>query len=320
MTESEALPPTDNLEIMLSLNQLRMYLEVVRTGSVRDAADALVISQPAVSAALAGLQREIGAPLVARSGRGIVLTEAGEAVAVYGRKIFAMIDEATQYARQVTKADSRRLRIAAVTTAAEYLAPDLLRRFREREPEVEVELEVGNHTRVWDRLGHWEVDLVLAGRPPAGSPFRTVATRAHELVVIAPALCEFDATSLAAAVWLVRESGSGTRAATEDLLGQLGFDPPRLTINSNGAIQACVRAGLGVSLASRDAVEGELRAGSLQAIPTSLTPLARNWHLVTATDRDVPAPARRFLEFAAQSAAFALQREIVDLDVVAAES
>jgi DNA-binding transcriptional LysR family regulator len=296
---------------MLSLNQLRMYLEVVRTGSVREAAEALVISQPAVSAALAGLQREIGAPLVARSGRGIVLTEAGEAVAVYGRKIFALIDEAAQYARQVTKADLRRLRIAAVTTAAEYLAPDLLRRFREREPDVEVELEVGNHMRVWDRLGHWEVDLVLAGRPPAGSPFRTVATRAHELVVIAPAERRFDATSLAQAVWLVRETGSGTRAATEDLLGHLGIDPPRLTINSNGAIQACVRAGLGVSLASRDAVENELRAGSLQTVATPLTPLARAWHLVTATDRDVPNSAARFLAFVADTASFSLHREPV---------
>lgn len=297
---------------MLSLNQLRMYLEVVRTGSVREAAEVLVISQPAVSAALAGLQREIGAPLVARSGRGIVLTEAGEAVAIYGRKIFAMIEEAMQYARQVTKDDSRRLRIAAVTTAAEYLAPDLLRRFREREPDVEVELEVGNHARVWDRLSHWEVDLVLAGRPPAGSPFRTVATRAHELVVIAPAAREFDPAVLASATWLVRESGSGTRAATEELLGLLGIDPPRQTINSNGAIQACVRAGLGVSLASRDAVESELRSGSLQTIATPLTPLARNWHLVTATDRAVPTPARRFLDFVTESAAFALQRELVE--------
>lgn len=292
-----------------------MYLEVVRTGSVREAAEALVISQPAVSAALAGLQREIGAPLVARSGRGIVLTEAGETVAVFGRKIFALIDEATQRARQLTKADTRRLRIAAVTTAAEYLAPDLLRRFREHEPDVEVELEVGNHTRVWDRLGHWEVDLVLAGRPPSGLPFRTAATRAHELVVIAPAERPFDEMALASAVWLVREPGSGTRAATEDLLALLGIDPPRLTINSNGAIQACVRAGLGVSLASRDAVEKELRAGTLATVPTSLTPLARNWHLVTATDREVPSAAARFLAFALDSGAFALQRENGVLDV-----
>ncbi len=289
---------------MLSLNQLRMFLEIARTGSVREAADVLVVSQPAVSAALAGLQREVGVPLVARNGRGLVLTGAGQELAVYGRRIFALMAEGTLRARQAAKSQPRRLRIAAVTTAAEYLAPELLRRFREREPDLDVELEVGNHQRVWDRLGHWEVDLVLAGRPPAGQPFRSAATRAHQLVVIAAAGRTYDAAALAQTVWLVREPGSGTRAATDDVLSQLGIEPPRRTINSNGAIQACVRAGLGVSLASRDAVDTEISAGTLQTIPTLVTPLARNWHLVTSTDRDIPAAAARFLAFVEEVVAF----------------
>ena len=293
---------------MISLNQLRIFLEIARTGSVREAAETLVVSQPAVSAALAGLQREIGAPLVARAGRGIVLTQGGAELAIYGRRIFALIEEGAQRARQASKTVSRRLRIAAVTTAAEYLAPELLRRFREREPALDVELEVGNHQRVWDRLAHWEVDLVLAGRPPAGQPFRSVATRKHELVVIASSTRARDDTqTLAQTTWLVREAGSGTRAATEEMLAQLGLDPPKLTINSNGAIQACVRAGLGISLASRDAVDGELSAGTLQTILTVLTPLARAWHLVTSTDRDMPDSAERFLKFVTEVGAFGME-------------
>ncbi|MBD5656568.1 MAG: LysR family transcriptional regulator [Candidatus Eremiobacteraeota bacterium] len=291
---------------MISLNQLKTFLEVASCGSVREAAEKLVISQPAVSAALAGLQREIGATLVVRNGRGLALTEAGEQLALYGRRIFALLAEGTSRARETAVFAHRRLRLAAVTTAAEYLAPDLLRRFREHEPEIEVELEVGNHSRVWDRLGHWEVDVVLAGRPPHGAPFRTVATRAHELVIIAPTKREYDAESLARTLWLVRETGSGTRAATEDLLSLLGIDPPRLTIGSNGAIQACVRAGLGVSLASLDAVDAELTAGSLQAVSTNLTPLARNWQLVTSRDRALPEAAARFIAFVAETSSFEL--------------
>jgi DNA-binding transcriptional LysR family regulator len=291
---------------MLSLNQLRTFLEVASAGSVREAAENLVISQPAVSAALAGLQREVGAPLVTRSGRGLVLTEAGEQLALYGRRVFALLAEGTSRARESAVTAHRRLRLAAVTTAAEYLAPDLLRRFREHEPEIEVELEVGNHSRVWDRLGHWEVDVVLAGRPPHGAPFVTVATRAHELVIIAPTQRSFDAETLAQTLWLVREAGSGTRAATEDLFALLGIDPPRLTIGSNGAIQACVRAGLGVSLASGDAVDGEVSAGTLLAVPTPLTPLARNWHLVTSTDRALPSSAARFIAFVSETSSFTL--------------
>jgi DNA-binding transcriptional LysR family regulator len=292
---------------MLSLNQLRLFLEVARTGSVREAAETLVVSQPAVSAALAGLQREIGTPLVARSGRGLVLTAAGVELALHGRRIFALIDQGAERARQAAGAGRRRLRIAAVTTAAEYLAPELLGRFRERQPDLDVELEVGNHARVWERLAAWEVDLVLAGRPPVDRPFRSVATRAHELVVVAASGRTYDDAALARTVWLVREPGSGTRAATEDVLVRLGIDPPRLTINSNGAIQACVRAGLGVSLASRDAVDREVVAGTLAAVPTALTPLARSWHLATASDRDVPPAARRFLAFVAESDAFVVR-------------
>jgi DNA-binding transcriptional LysR family regulator len=291
---------------MLSLNQLKTFLEVAACGSVHEAAENLVVSQPAVSAALAGLQREIGATLVVRSGRGLALTKAGEQLALYGRRVFALLAEGTSRARESAVATRGRLRIAAVTTAAEYLAPDLLRRFREYEPHIEVELEVGNHSRVWDRLAHWEVDVVLAGRPPQGAPLRSVATRAHELVVIAPAQAGFEAAVLAQTLWLVREAGSGTRAATEELFALLGIDPPRLTIGSNGAIQACVRAGLGVSLASRDAVDSELLAGTLEAVATALTPLAREWHLVTSTDRPVPESAARFLAFVTDASSFAL--------------
>ena len=68
-----------------------------------------------------------------------------------------------------------------------------------------------------------------------------------------------------------------------------------------------MRAGLGVSLASRDAVDGELSAGTLQAVATPLTPLARNWHLVTSSDRALPASAERLIAFVADTLSFALQ-------------
>ncbi len=102
----------------------------------------------------------------------------------------------------------------------------------------------------------------------------------------------------------MREPGSGTRAATEECFAALGIDPPRLSIASNGAIGACVRAGLGYSLVSRDAVERDLRAGLIQQIPTPVTPLNRQWHLVGARDRELPAAVDRFVAFAVEHCAF----------------
>jgi DNA-binding transcriptional LysR family regulator len=292
---------------MFSLYQLRTFLEVARLGSVQEAAESLVVSQPAVSAALAGLQRTVGVKLTERDGRGIRLTEAGKAFELSGRRIVSLLDDAQRRAQEIADASEGRLRIAAVTTAAEHLAPSMLHRFRLQQPEASVDLDVGNHVHVWDRLRHWEADLVIGGRPPLDLPLRTLATRTHELIVIAPSDDAFALLPLGEATWLVREPGSGTRAATESAFTALGIDPPRLSITSNGAIGACVRAGLGYSLVSRDAVRNDLQAGQLRQIDTPVTPISSRWHLVAASDRELPLSARRFVSFAIEHCQFAAE-------------
>lgn len=292
---------------MFSLYQLRTFLEVARLGSVQEAAESLVVSQPAVSAALAGLQKTVGVKLTERDGRGIRLTEAGKAFELSGRRIVSLLEDAERRAREIADASEGRLRIAAVTTAAEHLAPNMLHRFRLQQPESSVDLDVGNHTYVWDRLRHWEADLVIGGRPPLDLPLRTLATRTHELIVIAPAHDSFALLPLGEATWLVREPGSGTRAATESAFTAMGIDPPRLSITSNGAIGACVRAGLGYSLVSRDAVRNDLQAGHLRQIDTPVTPISSRWHLVAASDRELPLSIRRFVSFAVEHCEFSTE-------------
>jgi DNA-binding transcriptional LysR family regulator len=245
--------------------------------------------------------------LTERDGRGIRLTEAGKAFELSGRRIVSLLEDAERRAREIADASEGRLRIAAVTTAAEHLAPSMLHRFRLQQPEASVDLDVGNHVYVWDRLRHWEADLVIGGRPPLDLPLRTLATRTHELIVIAPADDSFALLPLGEATWLVREPGSGTRAATESAFTAMGIDPPRLSITSNGAIGACVRAGLGYSLVSRDAVRNDLQAGHLRQIDTPVTPISSRWHLVAASDRELPLSVRRFVSFAVEHCEFSTE-------------
>lgn len=289
---------------MMSLIQLRTLLEVADAGSVRAAAERLVVSQPAVSAALAGLQKTIGAPVVERNGRGIRLTASGERLTAYGRRIFALLDEAVAESSAAGAPDAGRVRLAAVTTAAEQLLPELLSAFRRIAPAIDVELHVANKDRVWDRLAHWEADLVLAGRPPQDGHFATVAVRSNEVVVVGLPGRSYDLRALARTTWLLREPGSGTRETTHALLAQLGIAPSAVTIGSNGAIRECVRAGLGISVLSRDAVARDLADGSLAEIPTSVTPLVRDWHLVRSSERDLGPGARRFVAHAIDTGAF----------------
>jgi len=286
---------------MLSLNQLRTFLAVVETGSVGSAAEQLAISQPAVSAALAALSEALGAPIVERDGRRTRITAAGESLALHARRVFSTLERAREDAVSAAQREASRVRIATVTTVAEHVIARLLHGFRRQEPEVDVELYVANRDRVWDRLRNWESDLVVGGRPPRDALFRTLAVRANELLLVrAP---EYDA-DYARATWLLREPGSGTRAATQSLFTSIGVDPPVLTIGSNSAIRECVLAGLGVSLLSRDTVERELASGTLIALPAPGTPLVRNWHLVGPGDRDLPAGAAKFAEYAIQTQTF----------------
>lgn len=267
----------------VTLTQLRAFLAVVRGGSVKAAAEELIVTQPSVSAALAALARELGVDITERAGRGVRVTPAGEAFAPYAADVVGLLDQGRRAALEAAEATARELRIVAVTTAAEYLAPPLLKAFAGHHPDVNLRLEVANRERVFWRLDQHDADVVVGGRAPAGSRIRSEAFLDNELVLItapddplARATEPVPAASIAERTWLLREEGSGTRAFNEQFLADHEMRPPVLTLGSNGAIKQAVRAGLGVSLVSRLAVALELDAGLLAAIPVTGIP-SRRW-------------------------------------------
>ncbi len=310
-------------------SQLRTFLAVADTASVREAAAALVVSQPAVSAALASLQRELGVKLVAREGRGLRLTPAGEVLAGYARRILGLWEEAQVATVASADPERGRLRLVTVTTAGEHVVPAVLASFRAAHPHVEIVLEVGNRRRVWDLLLGGGADLAVGGRPPPGGELVSRAVSPNELVLVAaplddavpragalagspvaldgrgsgsaapdeprPVVRSVTLAALAEATWLVREPGSGTRDTAEELLSSLGLDPPRLTLGSNGAICESAAVGLGVALVSRAAAERQLRSGMLHEWRTGPLPLHREWHLVSRAG-PMPATAALFVD------------------------
>lgn len=289
--------------------QLRTFLAVAETGSVAEAAEALLVSQPAVSSALASLRRACGTALVERDGRGLRLTEAGRVLAAYGRRLFALADEADTQVQAVGNAGTVRLRLAAVTTVAEYILPQPLRLVAEKHPEIQVQLDVGNRGQVWERLANWETQVVVAGKPPPDRPFRIIARRWNEIVLIGQSSGSLDAGALARASWLLREPGSGTRAMTQEFFDDLGIVPEnQLTIGSNGAIRECVRAGLGIALQSRDAVRRELESRTLGEIKAPIAVRGREWHVVVNKERDLPESIGAFVGDMIDALGFAPER------------
>ena len=272
----------------ITITQLRSFLAVVRTGSVTAAADELVVTQPSISAAVTALAGEVGTPLLEREGRGVRPTPGGAAFAAYAADVIGLLDEGRRAAQEAADPAERMLRIAAVTTAAESFVPELMHRFRTLRPNIGLTLSVGNRRRVWEMVLQHEADVGFAGRPPRDDRIEAHAFRANELVLIAAADDPLAGRPVApddlrGRPWLLREPGSGTRAANEEFLAGAALDAPTLTVGSNGAIKQSARAGLGISIMSLDAVAAEVEAGLLAAIDVRPRPARREWHVIRSS-------------------------------------
>jgi DNA-binding transcriptional LysR family regulator len=281
----------------MTFGQLRTFLEVARRGSVRAAATALVVTEPSVSAALASLRDELGVDLVERAGRGIRLTPAGSALERYAAGILGLADQAVRDVRE-TAGEPGNLRLAAVTTAAEFVLPRILKRFRTRYRDVEVSLEVGNRAAVLERLASHEADLGFGGRPPEGAGFSGTAFQPNPLVIVAAGSHKLAARRavgtelLSGETWLVREPGSGTRRTTEEFLAEHGIEPRgMMTLGSNGAVAQAAALGLGIALVSTDAVATELRSRALARLRVRGTPIRRWWFVLYPEDARLPPAA-----------------------------
>jgi len=288
----------------MTVTQLNAFLAVFRGGSVTAAADELIVTQPSVSSAVAALSRELGCDLFERLGRGIRPTAAGEAFAPYAEDVIGLLEQGRHAAREAATVSARRLHIAAVTTAAESFVPPLMRAYSNEHPDVELRLHVGNREEVFRRVLDHTVDVAISGRPPADDRLVAEPLIDNEIVCItAPDDPAADgrvltAEELAHRPWLLREPGSGTRALNEQFLAERGSAPATLTLGSNGAIKQAVRSGLGVSLISRAAVEGELDSGMLGELRLADAPPARPWFVLRSAVGPVRPSVEAFVAFA----------------------
>jgi LysR family transcriptional regulator, low CO2-responsive transcriptional regulator len=293
----------------VTLTQLQAFLTVVRRGSVTAAAEELVVTQPSVSAAVAALEREVGVRLTERAGRTLRPTAAGAAYVSYASDVLGLLDQGARAAREAAVEERRTLRVSAVTTAGEYLVPQLIQAFRERHPDLEISLDVGNREVVFRRLLDHEVDVAITGRIPDTERMVGHGFADNEFVLITSAgdpLAKrrwVAVEELEGRPWLLREPGSGTRTLCEEWLASRGIEPMILTVGSNGAIKQAARTGLGVALQSRAAVELELKLGVLSTISPRGGLPKRRWHVVRSAVGPVREDVKAFMAFCGSPAA-----------------
>ncbi len=283
-----------------NLHRLRLFWTVARHLSYTRAAHQLAIAQPALSHQVKALETDVGAQLFRRHGRGIELTDAGRVLAETCRDVFSRLDDGAQAMVELETGERGSVDIAADTTSGIYVVPAALGMFHRSHPTIEVTLHVENRAGVLRRLGERSCDLAIMASPPRSKEIETEPFLDDRLVVIAApdhplaGGLAIGLETIARERLLLREPGSGTRAATERVFTQAGLQPRiAMVLGSSGAIKQAVTAGLGVAVASRWAIDMELQLGRLVVLDVTGFPIERRWSIVNAAESGRPSVAAR---------------------------
>jgi DNA-binding transcriptional LysR family regulator len=269
-----------------TFRQLRVFSEVARHLSFARAAQTLHLTPPAVTMQIRELEKHIGMPLFDRSGRTVALTTVGEYMLVYARKVLSTLKDAEDAAARLQKLEGGVLTIGMVSTA-KYFLPRLLARFRQEHVGVELKLVVGNRAQLVRMLHANEVDIAIMGQPPQELATRAEPFAAHPHVFVAPLDHPLvRAGTLAPAAlqgqdFILREPGSGTRAAIEKFLQQTRTEL-RVTMEmaSNETIKQAVMAGMGLSFLSLHTLGLELDNRLIAVLDVEGAPVVRAWNVV----------------------------------------
>jgi DNA-binding transcriptional LysR family regulator len=269
-----------------SLRQLKAFATVARHRSFIRAAEELHLTPPAVSLQVSQLEREVGLPLFERRGKTVSLTMPGEYLLVYARRMLSTQKEAEDAMARLRGAQTGRITIGMVSTA-KYFLPRLLARFREEHRGVELRMSIGNRERLIEQLRNAEVDLAVMGRPPkeidaraeqfATQPHAIVASPLHRLAAVR----EIPPAMLAGEEFIVREQGSGTRAAMEQFFRDHRIAPPQvMETTSNETIKQAVIANMGLAFLSLHTTGLEVQSGLMVVLDVVGLPMLRRWHIV----------------------------------------
>jgi DNA-binding transcriptional LysR family regulator len=281
----------------MNLNHLAIFHAVAQAGSMTLGAERLDISQPAVSKQVQELEGALGIQLFDRIGRRVHLSQAGELLADYARRLFALAHEAEAAMADVRAVGRGRLVVGASTTIGTYLLPGVVAAFWRRHPKVELLVEIENTEQVHRRLAGLELDVGLTEGFVEEEELDAEIFHRDELVVIAPpghrlvGNPRVPRSAVREEPFILREPGSGTRAVEERALARLKL-PVRvvMALGSTEAIKRVVAEGVGLAIVSRLAVHAECAAGTLAVLPVAGLPIERPLHLVRRKGRrDGPA-------------------------------
>jgi LysR family transcriptional regulator, low CO2-responsive transcriptional regulator len=294
----------------MTLTQLSTFVLVARLGSVKAAATALGVSEPAVSQALAALRQQLGDQLVTRTGASMRLTAAGTRLLPIASQMVALGADAEAAVRAGKGAPSQ-LRVVASGTVMEFVATPLVTAFAEgRAERIDATVGVAAVEEMPVLLTNRFADVALGPNltpRPDDEMVSEPVFRTHLVVVAGAAPLPGNPRGWS---WLVDQSGTDPAGESGRLLGRLRVPESRIRVFPNQtSAWAAAADGAGVAIAPSHLVTARLRRGELRVVNTSCTPTDATWYLTTLSPERRSIAAETFRHYLSTAAALRVMRE-----------
>jgi DNA-binding transcriptional LysR family regulator len=285
----------------LQVTHLRTLQAIAQHASFSRAAQALRLTQPAVSMQVRHLERALGLPLLERVGKRAFPTRAGQLLLTHADRALRELEAGVERVQALRGVVAGRVRLGTSASVSIYLLPPALRRFRARYPETEIVVVTGNAAEITRAIVANALDVGIVSLPVRGRELAMTPFFRDELVAIAPPerawrrLKVVDAPTLAGHPLILFEAGATLRRVIDGWFHRAGVAPRApMELGNTEAIKKLVEAGLGLSVTSWFSVKSEVRARALTAMRLT-PPLERQLGLVRRRDKPRTPPLDAFV-------------------------
>lgn len=288
--------------IQATLHQLKVFETTARLGSFTKAAEELEITQPTVSSQVKQLTKTVGLALFEQIGKQLYLTDAGKELLKTCQEVFSQLENFEMKVADLKGTKEGKLRLSVITTAT-YFMPRILGAFCQLYPNIDVALQVTNHEQMQQRMNNNQDDLYILSQPPEDMDLKSQPFIVNPLVMIARKdhplanRQNIPLEDLQPYPFIMRESGSGTRKAVQNLFKEHNINVKvRLELGSNEAIKQAILGNLGISVLSKHTLTTACHE-DLTILDVQHFPISRHWYINYLSGKQLSVIAQTFLDF-----------------------
>ena len=294
--------------IMLDTHRLKIFISVAELKSFSKAAKELYLTQPTVSQHITTLESFLGITLLNRTGKGILLTNAGNTLYKYAKQIIDLTDEALQSIELLKGKKTGNLTLGASTIPGEFILPNILGNFKKDYPEIKISIKISDTQKIINDLLEHSIEIGVIGAKVPNPKLTYTRFLEDELILAVPKNHKWwnlkgkiEISDLIKEPFILREDGSGTLISMAATFKKLGLEKNELNIvsevGSTTAVKQSIKAGLGISLVSERALSEELKMKTLKKIPIKDIRFTRTFYIIRNKQNSSSPLGQAFFKF-----------------------